>query len=283
MIEMQEVTVHYSDFQLSASVTVADGEIIGIVGENGAGKTTLFKSLLGLIEIDAGKIVIHEMDQTIFLDQEKDNLGVVLSDAFFNPLFKVAELAKLLQGFYSNFERDYFDQLCKQLNLPLNQPIKEFSTGMLAKIKVITALTHQAQILVLDEPTSGLDVSARYVILDLLQDYLDRFPNTSVLISSHISDDLEHLCDKLYFLKKGQVVLSEETDALLGTYGLIKGNQVDLEKVPNKFQLSYRQTPYGFEVLTNQRNFVEENYPDLVVEKITIDQLLLMITEGEER
>lgn len=281
MITMKDVNVTYPGFQLDCSMVVKKGQIVGMVGENGAGKTTLFKVLLGLIPIKTGEITVQGNKHQTFLENEKDTLGVVLSDSFFNSLFTVEQIAKLLESLYAEFEIDYFWNICEQLNIPKGKPLKKFSTGMLAKIKIAAAMSHKASFLILDEPTSGLDVRSRYKILALLQLYMDRFPETSILISSHISDDLEHLCDEMYFLKEGAVLLHEETDILIDHYALIKGSEKQLEGLPLQFQLFKRKSNYGVEVLTNQKAFLEENFLDLVVEKVTIDQLLLMMSEGE--
>ena len=152
---------------------------------------------------------------------------------------------------------------------------------MKAKLKTLTALSHGAQLLILDEPTSGLDVSARYEILDMLQDYLVAHPQCSILISSHISSDLEKLCDDIYYLKAGQVLLHEETDRLLDAYGVLKVDEEGLGQLDRDFLLYRKRTNYGYDLLTDQRLFYMENYPKVIVEKPTIDQIMLMIMDGD--
>lgn len=282
MIIMENVVVEYPEFELNCTLKVEKGMITGLVGENGAGKTTSFKSLLGLIAIDSGLIMIDGVPVEKLDSSDKEKIGTVLSDSFFNEIYTVKDINLLLKSFYKNYDESYFSAMCQQFNLPLEQKIKEFSTGMKAKLKTITALSHKAQILILDEPTSGLDVNARYEIVNLLQDYLEQYPECCVLISSHISSDLEILCDDIYFLKNGKVTFHEETDVLLDTYGVLKVDENILRNIDNDFLLYKIETSYGFEFLTNQSMFYKENYPDLIIEKPTIDQTLLIIMRGEK-
>lgn len=282
MIVMENVVVEYSKFKLNCSLQVSKGMITGLVGENGAGKTTAFKALLGLTPLDSGTVTIDDISVDQLSSKDKEKIGTVLSDSFFNPVFTIKDINRLLKNFYQDYDETYFLTKCEQFNLPLKQKIKEFSTGMKAKLKTLTALSHQAQILILDEPTSGLDVSARYEILDMLQEYLDQYPESCVLISSHISTDLERICDDIYYLKQGKVLLHEDTDVLLDMYGILKADETMTDKIDQDFLLYRKRTTYGYDYLTNQMSFYKENYPNLIIEKPSIDQILLMVMGGEE-
>ncbi|MFJ1626449.1 ATP-binding cassette domain-containing protein [Marinilactibacillus psychrotolerans] len=282
MIVMENVVVDYTKFKLNCSLQVNKGMITGLVGENGAGKTTAFKALLGLIPVDSGTTKIDGISVDQLTSENKEKIGTVLSDSFFSPAFTIKDINRLLKNFYQEYEESYFLTKCQEFNLPLNQKIKEFSTGMQGKLKTLTALSHKAQILILDEPTSGLDVSARYEILDILQEYLDKYPESCVLISSHISTDLERICDDIYYLKQGKVLLHEDTDVLLDTYGILKVEETMTDKIDQSFLLYRKRTTYGYDYLTNQMSFYKENYPNLIIEKPSIDQILLMVMGGEE-
>lgn len=282
MIVMENVVVDYTKFKLNCSLQVNKGMITGLVGENGAGKTTAFKALLGLIPVDSGTTKIDGISVDQLTSENKQKIGTVLSDSFFSPAFTIKDINRLLKKFYQEYDESYFLTKCQEFNLPLNQKIKEFSTGMQGKLKTLTALSHKAQILILDEPTSGLDVSARYEILDILQEYLDKYPESCVLISSHISTDLEKVCDDIYYLKQGKVLLHEDTDVLLDTYGILKVEETMTDKIDQSFLLYRKRTTYGYDYLTNQMSFYKENYPNLIIEKPSIDQILLMVMGGEE-
>lgn len=282
MIVMENVVVNYPKFKLDCSLTVEPGMITGIVGENGAGKTTAFKALLGLIKAESGTILINGKNVEELSVKEKSKFGTVLSDSFFNEIYTIDDVRRILKSFYKDYEDAYFVEKCQQFKLPMNQELKEFSTGMMAKLKTLTALSHRAEILILDEPTSGLDIHARYEILDLLQEYLDKHPEGCILISSHNSNDLEVLCDDIYYLKNGQVLLHEETDVLLDSYGIIRVAEEELEKLDRRYLLYRKKSYYGYDVLTNQFAYYKENYPETVVEKPTVDQILLVIMGGEK-
>lgn len=281
MIVMENAVVTYPSFELNCSLQVNEGTITGIVGENGAGKTTLFKALLGLVPITSGSAKINGQDITALSLADRESIGAVLAESFFNDIYTIKDVNRLLKSFYRKFDENYFLRKCADFHLPKDQRLKEFSTGMMAKLKTLTALSHGAQLLILDEPTSGLDVSARYEILDMLQDYLVDHPQCSILISSHISSDLEKLCDDIYYLKAGKVLLHEETDRLLDAYGVLKVDEEGLGQLDRNFLLYRKRTNYGYDLLTDQRLFYMENYPKLVVEKPTIDQIMLMIMDGD--
>src|SRR5699024_683465 len=139
---------------------------------------------------------------------------------------KVKDIIPVMSAMYPEFDRSRFESLCRKFGVPQDKYIKEFSTGMKAKLKVLVAVTHSADFLLLDEPTTGLDVMAREGILNLLREYMEEDENRSILISSHISTDLEGLCDDLYLIHEGQIILHEEMDTLLNEYGLIKADDV---------------------------------------------------------
>lgn len=279
MLSVENITVNYPNFQLHCSLKLEKGMITGIVGENGAGKTTLFKAILGLAKISRGEIIVN--DAVNEFAEFKKQTGVVLAESFFNELFTLQDLQKILPNIYPNFNQAYFEKNCAAFKLPPKQKLQEYSTGMRAKLKTICALSHEARLLILDEPTSGLDISARNEILELLQDYLLAYPESSILISSHITSDLAQICDDLYYLKAGEIFLHEETDVLLDNYGILKVPAEDYVTLQGKNLLSRKKRTYGYDVLTNQRRFYQENYPQMVVEKPSIDEILLLMMEGE--
>ena len=152
---------------------------------------------------------------------------------------------------------------------------------MKAKLKVLLALSHDASLLILDEPTAGLDVAAREEVLDLLREYMEEKENRAILISSHISSDLEGLCDDLYMIHEGKIVLHEETDVLLGEYAVLKVDEAQYQTLDKQYILCQKKTPFGHELLTDQKQFYLENYPKVVVEKGTVDEAILMMIKGE--
>lgn len=280
MIRLEKAVKRYKEFELECSLHVQAGCVTGLIGQNGAGKSTTFKLILGLIHPDSGTVEIFGKPAGELGVRKKEELGVVLADSGFSAYLTIHDLIPVLAGIYQKFEREEFVKKCRQFELPMDQKIKEFSTGMKRKLQVLAAISHQAKILVLDEPTAGLDVVARDELLGLLRDYMEQ-PGRAILISSHISGDLEGFCDDIYMMHHGKIVLHEETDVLLGDYALLKITKEQYEELDKKYILRLKKEPFGFSCLTNQKRFYMENYPHITVEKGNIDELMLMMIRGE--
>lgn len=281
MIKVDNLTKNYGQFRLECSLEVKPGTITGLIGQNGVGKSTTFKSILGLISIDGGKIQVFGKDIRELTTKDKQKIGVALSEAGFSGYLTIKGIFSVLENMYDEFEKEKFKELCEHFQLPLDKKINEFSTGMKAKLKVLVAMTHNASLLILDEPTAGLDVGVREEILDMLREYMEQDENRSILISSHISSDLEGLCDDIYMIHGGKIVLHEETDVLLSEYAVLKVDEKQYESMDKQYILRKKKEGFGYSCLTNQRQFYQENYPKMVVEKGTIDDVILMMIRGE--
>ena len=279
-LQVKGIQKTYGKFGLDVSIEVLSGQITGLVGKNGAGKSTTFKSILGLVKIEGGEILLDGKPAATLTNKEKEKLGVVLSDASFSGWLTIADVIPVLRNMYAEFEEEYFKEQCEKMELPMKKPIKEFSTGMAAKLKVLVAVSHRAELLIMDEPTSGLDVMARNEILDLLREYMVE-DNRSILISSHISSDLEMLCDDLYMIDSGKIMMHEETDVLLANYGILKLTDAQYEKIDKEYILKTKKDNNGYVCLTKEKAFYVENYPDIAVEKGNIDDVFTMMIQGE--
>ena len=251
-----------------------------MIGQNGAGKSTTFKSVLGLIAKDSGTISLLGKEIETFSARDRENLGVVLSDSGFSGYLTPRDYLPVLKQMYHNFQEDYWKEQLQKLKLPLDKKIKEFSTGMKAKFKVLTALSHQAKLLILDEPTAGLDVVARDEILEMLRNYMEAEEERAILISSHISSDLETLCDDIYMIHNGQMILHEDTDILLADYALLKVSKQQYQELDSRYLLKVKKEPFGFSCLTNQKQYFRENYPQIVMENGSIDKIIVMMIGG---
>ena len=265
MLEIKGVKKSYGEFQLDCSLNVEKGRITGLVGENGAGKSTLFKAVLGLISYDAGEIKILGKMPEELSEKEKEELGVVLAEAGFSGYLKGKDVEAVLAKLYPNFEAEKFHQMCEEYQIPLNKFIKEYSTGMKAKLNLIIALTHHAE----------------FLMLDILREYMEEEPERSILISSHISSDLEHLCDDIYVIHKGKIVLHEEMDTILEKYAVLKVSEEQYQAVDKRYLLKEKKEFFGVACLTNEKQYYIENYPEIVVESGSLDQVILMLTGGE--
>lgn len=282
MLKIKDLKKSYDLFQLDVSFEIPRGCITGLIGANGAGKSTIFKGILDLISIDGGTIEIFGKDYKTLSKKEKEKLGVVLAESGFSGFLTVQDVAKILENMYSQFDKAMFFDYCKRYQLPLKKQIKEFSTGMKAKLKILTAISHKAEFLLLDEPTTGLDVLAREDLLSMLREYMEENENRTILISSHISTDLEGLCDDLYMIDNGKVVLHEEIDTLLGQYGLLKISSEQYGTLDKNYLLRKKRESWGYACLTNQKQFYLENYPSYTMEKGSIDEVITMMIKGEK-
>ncbi|CDA28426.1 MULTISPECIES: ABC transporter ATP-binding protein [Eubacterium] len=286
MIEISNIKKNYQNFRLECSLNIAPGRITGIIGANGAGKSTLFKAILGLINLDEGQIKIFGKDSRKLDVHDKEKLGVVLAESGFSEYLKVKALVPILKNMYPDFDKDMFLNKCNNFNIPLNKMIKDLSTGTKAKLKVIVAISHNAEILILDEPTAGLDVITRNEVLDIIRTYMEEEMRT-VIISSHISSDLENLCDDIYMINDGKIILHEDMYKLLDLYGVIKANEEQYENLKSDTNykniiLCCEKEKYGYKCITNDRKYIVDNYPEIVIEKGNIDELIMVLVKGEK-
>ena len=280
MIKMQNVRKKYGDFEFDMSMEIPEGRITGLVGKNGAGKSTAIKLMLGLTKPDSGNISVLGSDGKELTPAVKQKIGVSLAESGFNSQLSIEDMKQILSKMYREFDRQLFTKQCEKMKLPKKKKMKDFSTGMKAKLKVLTALTHNADLLILDEPTAGLDIEARNEILDLLREYVTHNEKSSILITSHIATDLESLCDDIYLIHDGKMIIHEDTDVILEQYGVLKVSEEQYEKLDQKAILKSRRESYGYACFTSDRKFYQENYPGIVVEKGGIDELILMMTGG---
>lgn len=281
MLRLENAEKHYKNFDLNCSLEVRPGRITGLVGENGAGKSTTFKLILDLVHADAGTVEVFGKPANELTKQDKENIGVVLSDSGFSGYVTVKDLIPVMAAMYQRFDKEAFTKGCEKYRIPLDKKIKEFSTGMKTKLKMLFAISHDAKLLILDEPTAGLDVIVRDEFLEVLQDYMSQ-GGRSILISSHISSDLENLCDDFYMIHDGKIILHEETDVLLSEYGILKPTLEQYQGLDKQYLLKVKEETYGYRCLTNERQYYSENYPELIIEKGNIDEMILVMVRGEE-
>ncbi len=283
MISLKDLTKEYNDFELNVSMEIKPGTVCGLIGKNGAGKSTTIKAILGLIRPTSGHIEVLGKEPYSFTAKDKMMIGACMSDSGFSRVLSVNDIISILKKSYPDFNENDFRKKCKDQGLPFDKPLEKFSTGMKAKLRVLCAICHSAKLLIMDEPTSGLDVTARTEILDMLREYMAEDEERSMLISSHISSDLEGLCDEIYMISEGKIVLHEDTDVLLGQYGILKLSSEDYEKLDKNYIVSARKQSYGYECLTNEKQFYIDNYPSLTIENSSIDNIIMLLLgkEGE--
>ncbi|HIW21539.1 MAG TPA: ABC transporter ATP-binding protein [Candidatus Dorea intestinavium] len=283
MLKTINLQKKYPDFSLDASIEVKAGRIVGLIGQNGAGKSTIFKAILGLIAIDCGEVELLGKEAGKITPQDKESLGVVLSNSGFSEYLTLKGIMPILKSIYPRFDESFFKEQAKKFGLPCDKKIKDFSAGMKSKLKVLVAISHNAKLLILDEPTVGLDVIARDDLLELLREFMEEDEERAVLISSHIASDLEPLCDELYLMDRGKIILHEDTDVLLSDYGLLKINEEQYQKLDKIYLLSKKKENYGYSCLTNEKQYYLDNYPKIVIEKGSIDGIVTAMIRGEKQ
>ena len=281
-IEIRQMTKTYPAFRLDrVDLSVPKGSIVGLIGENGAGKTTLIKGMLGLVHPEEGEVLIFGKDAKTSMKEIKTNIGVVLDGSFFMELLKVQAIDTVMKGIYDKWDTALFYDYLQRFGIDPSKKIKELSKGMQKKLEILTALSHHPKLLILDEPTSGLDPVVRNEILDIFQDFiLDE--ECSILLSTHITSDLEHIADYLAFIDNGQMIFFETRDKVLDSYGILKCDQKKFERLEPSDVIRYRRNRYNYEVLVNDRHSILRTCRDAVIEKITIEDLMLLYIKGEK-
>ena len=282
MLEIKDLVKNYRDFRLECSLQVKPGQITGLIGENGSGKSTTFKSILGLIRPDSGTIRIFGKERSELDQTDRQQIAAVLSDSGFSGYLTIRDIIPILVHMYRRFDREYFQHQVKRFDLPENKMVKEFSTGMKAKLKLLAALGSRAKMFIMDEPTSGLDVVARDELLDLIREYMAENEDSSVLISSHISGDLESLCDDVYMIHEGKIVLHEDMDTLLSDYGILKVDERQYATLDKQYMIRTMHEAFGYACMTDQKQYYMENYPGAVLEKGSLDSVITMMIRGDE-
>ena len=281
-IELNNVSKKYQDFELkNITFNVPKGCIVGLIGENGAGKTTTIKSILNITKSD-GTVKIFGKDSKKDEKKIKQEIGVVLDDSFLSDYLTAKQINSIMKDIYRNWNENKYMNLLKKFNLPKDKSIKDFSSGMKMKLKIATAISHNPKILILDEPTSGLDPVVRNEILDIFRQYIKEDETRSILLSTHITTDLEHISDYIIFIEKGKLVFNLPTDELLENYGIIKCSKEDFLRLDKKDYISYKKEKYQYEVLTDNKNNIRKKYNITTIDKPSIESIMLFYIKGEK-
>ncbi|HJK13647.1 MAG TPA: ABC transporter ATP-binding protein [Methanocorpusculum sp.] len=272
----------YQDFALdNVSFAVPKGSIMGFIGENGAGKSTTIKAMLNLIHRDAGTVEILGMDLDGHEKEIKERIGVVFDECCFHDNLTPADISKILGNIYQNWDGRLYQKYRAQFGLDEKKKIKEFSRGMKMKLGIAAALAHRPDVLILDEATSGLDPIVREEILDIFLDFIQD-ENHAILISSHITSDLDKIADYLTFIHHGRIILSSGRDDLMDSMGIVKCGAEDLEKIEQDQIIRYRKNQFGCEVLIRNKRSFAVGHPEMVIDPVTTEAIMLFYSRGEE-
>ena len=253
ILEVKNLCKKYEGFILkNIDITLPKGMIMGLIGENGAGKSTTIKAILNIINVEDGEINIFGLNNKENEKKIKEDIGVVLDDSFLSETLTPEDINK----------------------------IKEYSSGMKMKIKIAVALSHKPKFLLLDEPTAGLDPIARNEILDIFQEFIQDEEH-GILVSSHITSDLEHIADYITFINKGEIVFTKTRDDLLDNYGIVKCTEEEFNKIEKIDYIKYKKNRYDYEILVSNKKEIKNKYNMQIIDKPTIEDIMLIYIKGE--
>ena len=275
VIELKNVTKDYGDFKLDQiSFSVPEGTICGFIGQNGAGKTTTIKAILDAISVDAGEIFVFGQNVKEDSAGLREDIGVVFDEMGFHEFMTGKDINIMMKNIYKNWNEDTFFEYLRRFSLPLKKPCGDFSRGMRMKLQIAVALSHKARLLIMDEPTSGLDPIVRNEMLQIFQEYVIEEDHT-ILLSSHITGDLEKLADEVVFINGGRIVLSGNKDDILEKHGLIKCKKEKVREISEEFVVFSELETFGAAVLVNDRKACTRLYPDMIVEPASLEEIML--------
>lgn len=283
LLRTKNLSKTYDNFKLeNIHLDVPKGSIVGLVGENGAGKTTTIKLILNLVKKDGGEAEIFGLDHIKNEVEIKSHIGVVFDEPCFFDTFSAKDIGAILKPAYSKWDDALFHRYIEKFSLPFLKPIKEYSRGMKMKLQIAAALSHNPKLLLLDEPTSGLDPMIRNEILDVFLEFIQD-EEKGILLSSHITSDLEKIADYICFIHQGKQILFEEKDTLLEKYGLVKCSLNELKMINKEDVLGVKENQFGAEMLVADKYAAIKKYPFLIEDRITIDEIMMLIAKGDHQ
>ncbi len=274
------LTKTYQDFVLDhVSFTVPSGSIVGLIGENGAGKSTTINAALGLIQKEDGMVSV--LGEENLNKDIKEQIGIVFDGSNYPEILSPRKLNRVMKNIYRSWDEQIYFRLLKQFSLPSDKQIKQFSKGMRMKLAITAAFSHHSRLLILDEATSGLDPVVRDDILDMLLDFVQDEEH-SILVSSHITSDLEKIADYIVFIHEGKVVFERPKDELTEQYGILKCGAAQFDALDKSDIISYRKMDYEWQILVSDRERMQKKYPKAMVVPATIDEIMLLYVKGEK-
>lgn len=283
ILTLENVNKKYekSNFSIrNISFSLPEGSILGFIGENGSGKSTTMNCILNVLRKDSGKIEIFGKEMSDEDTDIRENIGVVYDSNNFPEHLTAEQLADIFEKIYSKWDNACFEEYMQRFSLPKSQKIKTYSRGMSMKLAIAVALSHESKLLILDEPTSGLDPIMRDEILDVLLEFVKQ-ENHSILLSSHITSDLEKIADYIVFIHDGEIILNKTKDELIYEYGVIRCSENDFVSIATDDILSYMKKDYQIDVLVSDRKLMKKKYKNLIVDNVSLDEMMLLMVRGE--
>ena len=282
-IEINGLTKRYDGFTLNnVTFSVPKGSIMGFIGQNGAGKSTTINALLGIVKPDSGNIRMLGMETSAGTADIKRNISAVFDEMPFHDQLNAKMLDKMLRYIYPTWSSETFFGYLERFSLPVKKKFGKFSKGMKMKMQISAALSHGAKLLIMDEATTGLDPVVRNEILDIFMEYLQDEDNT-ILMSSHITSDLEKIADSVTFIDKGRILLTGYKDDILASHAVMKCSREDYAAVDREDYISARLNDFGAELLVQDRTACERKYSGAVIDPATLDDIMIYYVNREKK
>lgn len=283
ILEVTKLNKSYKDFSLTdVSFTLQEDCITGFIGVNGAGKTTTIRTILGLVEGASGTVNAFGKNMVKHEQELKNRIGVVLDEGYFYDDLTMNEMKSVIAPAYSKWSEIDFKNYMDKFSLNPRQKISTLSKGMRMKFALTLALSHKADLLIMDEPTSGLDPLIRSELLEIITDYM-KHGGKSVFFSTHITSDLDKIADMIILIHGGKILFETERDYLLDHHRLVKGDIKSLNDKNREMFINLQMTDFGFVGLTDKLAEVQKNIPDILVEKPTIEDIMLAHIQGGQK
>ena len=280
ILEVTGLNKYYKDFSLTdVSFTLPEDCITGFIGVNGSGKTTTIRAILGLTQKASGTIKVFGKDMETNEQELKNRIGVVLDEGYFYDELTMDEMKSIIAPAYSGWSDKDYKEYMDRFSLNPRQKIATLSRGMRMKFALTLALSHGADLLIMDEPTSGLDPLVRSQLLEIMTDYMKQ-GGKGVFFSTHITSDLDKVADMLILIHGGKILFEKEKDYLLDNYRLVKGDVKALNDKNRKQFLNIQTTDFGFTGVTDKLSEVQKSISDIIVERPTIEDIMLAYIEG---
>lgn len=277
-IEVENLTKTFEEFKLDdITLNIPKGKIVGLIGENGAGKTTLIKCILDVMHRDSGNIKLFGSD---YKGSLKDDIGVVFDNSFINETFNIKDINLIMNNIYTKWDSKLFFKYMKEYNIPLKKEIKRLSTGMKKKIEIAVALSHHPKLLILDEPTSGLDPVIRSEVLDMFQDFVTNKEN-SILLSTHITSDLEHIADDVIFISHGKIIFNKPLKDIKEEYIMLELEHSEYDKFNKNIIIRAKKNRLDYQILIHKSD-MKKTYEKYIKNITTLDDIMLLYIKGEE-
>lgn len=282
-IEISGLTKKYDSFTLdSVSFNVPKGSIMGFIGQNGAGKTTTINSLLGIIKPDSGTVNMLGMNIADHEEDIKKQIAAVFDENPFNDCFNAKQVEIIMRDIYEQWDSEKYHAYLEEFELPLKKNIGSLSKGMKMKLQIAAALSHNARLLIMDEATTGLDPVVRNEILDIFLAYLQD-ENNSILMSSHITTDLEKIADSVTFIDRGKITLTGFKDDVLENHRVIKCSKSDYKGIDSEDIISARLTDFGAEVMIADSTLCRTKYSGLTADATTLEEIMLFYVNRRKK